>query len=889
MRVLLACLTLALAALAAPALLAQTPPRLEAAPDVREALVGRPFGVTLDVSSESGSPAVTDPRLPVPQGLSVLGEPSISSSTQISITNFSMRKTSGMKIVWQVVASHEGTYAVGPPSVAWSGRRLSTSPLTITVRTTPSGVRSPAPGAMPSPFDPFGIFPPSGLLPSGPPQTDDPELQVERAPDPNVFLRAVASARSAVVGQQITLCVYQYARVDLAMAGMTVTDSHEPSTPGFYRKDMLPPNSLPDPQAVMIDGVAWAVRAVYRSALFPLSAGELTIGETRQTFVSRSFGGRSGVRRSAAPITIRVTEPPLAGRPPGYAIGDVGSFSLAATIEPRSLELGSAVAVTATVKGVGNPPAALRIPTQASLEWLEPQVRENIDVVDGKLSGTRTFTYIVRPKSAGTIDVGTLALPYWDPDRHTYEVARAVLGSVVVARGKGGPPKDDLSAQQDPFRAVAPLRTALGPAPAARTPLTDRPVYWLLLCGAPVAVVIGSGIARAAGAAAARLKVRRGSPERKIKGALAAARAAHAEGDVQKAAAALDRAVYTAIEHETGIRARSLLLDELPAKLDACGIAASVGAEIRDVLATLEQIRFTPGAKDALGGVLERTVRVLGDLSKRGSRRKGASAAVAVISLLVAIVPVRAAAQAPEAALQQAVHELQSGDFTDAIDRFEALADQGVVHPDASYDRGVAYVERIKAGAERPGDLGRAAAAFEETLLLRPSDRDADGARDAVRAEVARRRVAGGAGADVEARPTLDRALVGLAGETTWAVLALVASALLTIGLLLRAVGRAGGNVHLAGAVASPIGAILVVLFGALAFGARHTRKTTEDGVIVVTEARLSDERGILQGGLVPEAAKVEITDRRGGLLHVRWGTQDGWVSTGAVRRLARP
>ena len=53
----------------------------------------------------------------------------------------------------------------------------------------------------------------------------------------------------------------------------------------------------------------------------------------------------------------------------------------------------------------------------------------------------------------------------------------------------------------------------------------------------------------------------------------------------------------------------------------------------------------------------------------------------------------------------------------------EALADQGFVHPDASYDRGLAYVMRYRAVAARPGDLGRLPGGDER-------DRRGDAARD---------------------------------------------------------------------------------------------------------------------------------------------------------------
>ena len=39
----------------------------------------------------------------------------------------------------------------------------------------------------------------------------------------------------------------------------------------------------------------------------------------------------------------------------------------------------------------------------------------------------------------------------------------------------------------------------------------------------------------------------------------------------------------------------------------------------------------------------------------------------------------------------------ERGDYAAAIDVFEALADRGFVHPDASYDRGLAYALRARA------------------------------------------------------------------------------------------------------------------------------------------------------------------------------------------------
>ena len=259
------------------------------------------------------------------------------------------------------------------------------------------------------------------------------------------------------------------------------------------------------------------------------------------------------------------------------------------------------------------------------------------------------------------------------------------------------------------------------------------------------------------------------------------------------------------------------------------------------------------------------------------------SAAVALALALLAPAAARAEGDTPEQLFAKGAEALGRGEYGLAIDTFEALADQGFLHPDASFDRGLAYVARYRAQAGKPGDLGRAAAAFEEALLLRPDDRDADAALDVVRAEVTRKRAARTKDA-VDVRPTLDRMVVGLLSEATWGLLALAASLALAVGLVLR---PREGRAHIAGSILVPTAAVLLLLLVPLAWGAHHLRRTTRPGVVVVSEARLVDEEGRQRGGPpVPEAASVEVGERRGGLLHVRWGSTEGWVSASDVRLL---
>jgi hypothetical protein len=243
----------------------------------------------------------------------------------------------------------------------------------------------------------------------------------------------------------------------------------------------------------------------------------------------------------------------------------------------------------------------------------------------------------------------------------------------------------------------------------------------------------------------------------------------------------------------------------------------------------------------------------------------------------------KAASAAPEAIFQRGAEALGRGEYGAAIDAFEALADQGFVHPDASYNRGLAYVMRVKAHADRPGDLGRAAAAFEEAGLLRPGDAEAETALDLVRAEVTRRRARKSKDV-VDVRPTLDRVIVGLASEEAWGIAALAASLLFAAGLVLR---RRTGPAHVAGSVLAPSALIALLILVPLTWGARHLRLTTRPGVIVVNEVYLADEDGRSRGGdPLPEAATVETGERKGSLIHVRWGSASGWIPAASVRSI---
>lgn len=251
------------------------------------------------------------------------------------------------------------------------------------------------------------------------------------------------------------------------------------------------------------------------------------------------------------------------------------------------------------------------------------------------------------------------------------------------------------------------------------------------------------------------------------------------------------------------------------------------------------------------------------------------------------------AAPLPVEELERGRQQLEQGQFEQAIAEYERLADRGLVHPDVSFNRAAAYLQRASSPQAQPGDLGRAAAALEETLLLRPDDTEAGAALDGVRRQIARRL----ARSELEAqfvRPRLGRALVGALSENTWLLLAALGSLLATLGLVLWRWSRRSTH-RFAGGVLALFGGLALGLFGLATAFARHQREHTQPAVVVAPQAQWLDAAGapLPEGagalGALPEGAAVLVLETQGSRAKVEWGDATAWVALTQLRRIGLP
>lgn len=555
-------------------------------------------GDTLTYSQQvmvHGGASPTDPKPGPITGFSLQGVSSAPMHMRMSV-NGSLDEVNGLMTSWTLRADRVGTFTLGPAQVTAGGARRAAQP--VRVRVVERGKGQPRMRGRPQ-LDPFGaspLDPFKGLFDFGDdsprtepaPPSADPKLAMDAPRSPVAFLHATVDKQNAVVGEQVTLSVYLY-EDPYARQGRP-GDVHEATANDFVKRSLLEDET----RAVgigtaLVGGKLWNVKLVRKNALFPLKTGHLVIEPMSMTLSQ----ARVGLRASET-LYVDVAEPPVAGRPAGYAVGDVGDMSLQATVTPRAIARDGAIGVTIELRGTGNLPSQLNLPIVPGVEWLDPSMHDKLgQMQNDRFGGTRTFSYVVRVHKDGALDLGEVRLPYYDPDKRAYTIARATLGIVNVATG---PARDAGADDPEPVLAGMPKvrRELEGPHPQAF--LSERPAYWAALFGSPLACAVVLGAHGLVGRWRERRKAASPSPDRIAKTRRAEADEACRGTDGSAAMGAIARALEAEVLVRTGVNLRGAGGDVAKGELEDAGVAAEVAESVIAILRACEDARFSPDA-----------------------------------------------------------------------------------------------------------------------------------------------------------------------------------------------------------------------------------------------------------------------------------------------------
>ncbi len=595
--------------------------------------VGETLTFSQQVTAHDGL-APSDPKPGPHPGFSMLG---VASAPMRMHTNMNgvVDDVNGLTTSWTLRADKVGTFTLGPTEVVLNGSRRTGA--SVRVRVTPRGKGPPrsrgsnaSPGANPfgaNPLDPFkGLFnfgdddPRERQVEPAAPNAD-PKLAMDAPRAPVAFLHATLDKTRAVVGEQVTLTVYLY-EDPYARQGRP-GDVHEATANEFVKRSLLEDETRAVGAGIAnVGGKLWTVKLVRKNALFPLKTGRLAIEPMSLTLLQERVG-----LRASETLFVDVAEPPVTGRPPGYAVGDVGELSLQATVAPRAIARDGALGVTLELRGTGNLPGSLTLPTTAGVEWLEPQVRDKLGpLANDRFGGTRTFSYVVRVHKEGAVDLGEIRLPYFDPAKNAYAIARASLGVVNVAVGA---PRDAGAGVGEGEAILAGLpkeRSALE-KPQPTSYLSERPVYWVALFGSPLGCAFVLGAHGLLGRYRERRAVASPSLASLAKKRRAEAEAACASHDGKLAMGAVARAIEAEVLARTGVNLRGARFETVKGELEAAVGEGETCDGLMEILGACEDARFSPDGVtiDVARTTWARACKVLSALSAiDGARSEGA-------------------------------------------------------------------------------------------------------------------------------------------------------------------------------------------------------------------------------------------------------------------------
>jgi hypothetical protein len=552
-------------------------------------------------------------QFPAPQDFEVL---SSSESTQSSI----QMRGGGPPII-QMVRKHvllmranrAGTLTIPPAVLTAGGRTWRTEPIKMTARR--GHVEPPRAQAGRQPPDPFRNFPaPLGGMqdPFAGEQDEEPEdrrqddVRIPRG-DSDLFLRATIDKKQVYVGEQVTLSLYIYSRVDLSSVDAVTM----PKLEGFWSEDVESPTQLTGEQRV-VNGIPYRTYLLRRRALFPVKSGTLSVTAAEADITTGFLFAGHRVHRVSNSLDVQVKPLPPGG-PKGMSSAQVGQWDLSMEVSQTQVELGQPVTVKVVLEGAGNvknvtPP---RLEAPAALKVYDPTTTDKVVPDKWRIQGRRVQEYLVMPQRTGTFTLPALEFPYFDPRTSRYEVARTEPVELTVEPGAGGaasPPvaaspshvTDAAAEQKNVLTAngLRPLRyQARFEAPAAA--VWQRP-FFVPAVLSPLGLMLALGLV---GLVRGRISNPDESSRNRQRAKAARKRLAEAEKLREGSSSAfygeVEKAVLNFLEARLHAPVGGLTHAALDAKLAEAGVDAERRQRVRFVLEACDAGRFAPGAEAA--------------------------------------------------------------------------------------------------------------------------------------------------------------------------------------------------------------------------------------------------------------------------------------------------
>lgn len=536
---------------------------------------------------------ILPPEPPATEGLALV-QPYPSTQRNMTFINGQMQQSVAFR--WTYRPIREGTARFGPAQVSIQDQTYQTD--AVEVHVVPQAQRPQAQRSSRSGW-PFG----GQRQPARPDAREEqPRLQNE-----DLFIRAVPSTRRAHQNEQVTIEYQLFFRDGVQLRHSRLAGSWDAE--GFWREE-FEVESRPIPRTVVENGLRYNTITLKRVAVFPTHAGTLQVDplriETEAYVPTRSadpfdqffsLRDRFETVELASPA-VEITALPLPSEAPAAFSGAVGTYRMEAQMDRRAVEVGEPVELTVRITGAGNL-ATLDLPAYdppGVFEQYDPQVDVQIHREGQRIQGTKTFTYVLVPRSNGTFALPPVTFTYFDPTTDRYETLQSDPLPIRVTGSAAAPPAASATAAGLPVDDIAGLMAGtVAWEPAHPTPLY-RQLWVYLALVVPVLLTGGVYLYRrhatrlATDTEYARHRMAHPVARKHLKQADVLFRQDQPRAFYEE----LARAVLSFVGNRLNLPEQRLTRPQLDARLAEAGVPEPTRRALRELLDACDRARFAP-------------------------------------------------------------------------------------------------------------------------------------------------------------------------------------------------------------------------------------------------------------------------------------------------------
>jgi len=377
--------------------------------------VGEQFTLSFTLTN-AGMGGGKNMRLPDLSRFHILAGPNQSSSMQF--VNGAVSSSITYSYVLQ--AKEAGKVTIGPASIEAGGKKLESQPLALEVVRAATAPRQ---------------------------QTRSAEEVSGQLAD-KILLKVHLDRTRVLQGEQINVSF----KISTLVSIVDFSLKKAPNYTGFWVEELEAPKG----QSVeVVDGKRYRTGVIRKVALFPTQSGTLEISPMElvtvvqmqsprsldpfDAFFRDPFGRNVNYEVRSEPVRIKVD--PLPGNAPPDFKGAVGQFAMSTSIDKKATRTNEPVSIRVTVSGTGNikllEAPAVEFPPD--FEQYTPKVTDNISRSGDRVTGSKTFEFLVLPRYPGLKVIKPITFSYYDIGRREYVRLRSPQLEVNVEQGATPP------------------------------------------------------------------------------------------------------------------------------------------------------------------------------------------------------------------------------------------------------------------------------------------------------------------------------------------------------------------------------------------------------------------------------------------------------------------